>query len=473
MKLPGFIGGAYKLRSTSIDCQECINLYPEMDESGVGKNVASLLRTPGLRLFANLGADVVRGMLFTAAGRMFAVTKTTLWEVDAAGNATNRGTLNSSAGFVGMADNGQQVMLVDGPNGYQLDLTTNALTVLADFPGGFSVWFLDGVFVFNKPDTQQFYCTDQYATTIDPLNFASAEASPDNILSLLVDNELIWLFGERTTEIWYNAGLQNFPFQRVAGGVIMRGTPAAQSPIRADNTVAWLGQDTSGRGMFWRAVGYTAQRISTHAIEQEIATYPTIDDCVGYSYQQDGHTFGVWNFPSGGRTWVFDFATQLWHRRAYTGQLGLERHRGQYQVDAFSETIVSDYANGNLYVLDTEALNDVGMRIAKVRSSPYVTDELKNVFVAKVQLDMQMGLGPDGAAPDQAPPQCMLQWSDDGGQTWSNEHWVSVGALGERLKRAIWRRLGRTRQRVFKFTMTDDYPVAISNAFIDVTEGTS
>jgi len=474
MQLKGFIGPSYTLQSTDIECQRCVNLYPQMDESGAGKNVAALLGTPGLREFTVLdgAGHPVRGMITTSTGRLFAVTNTTLWEITADGCKHDRGTLNSSAGFVGIADNGRGLMLVDGPNGYGYDLTANTLSApLPDFPGGATVAFQDGYFIFNQPNTQIFWITDPYSTTIDLTNFASAEGSPDNLLALLSDHELVWLFGTNSTEVWYDSGDPLFPFARVQGGSIQYGLAAARTPARFANSVVWLSRSEDGQGVVLMSNGLQPGRISTHAMEQEIATYPRIDDATAYTYQQDGHSFYVLNFPSGnsaGATWVYDAVTQLWHERAFTGAFGPERQRGEMHTEAFGKHIVSDYAKGTLYVMDRFALNDDGARITRIRTSPFVSDELKNIFVSRLQLDIQTGVGTADNS-----PQCMLQWSDDGGHTWSNEHWTGLGAIGATQTRVIWRRLGRTRRRVFKFTISDDCFVAINDALIELSAGTS
>lgn len=476
MQLKGFIGPAYTLQSTNINAQRCVNLYPQMDESGTGKNVACLLGTPGLVTFCEIGDKPVRGIITSSTGRVFAAADTKLWEILGDGTKVDRGTLTSSAGFVSIADNGSLLMLVDGPGGYQYDLNANVLTEIAEFAingGGATVTFLDGRFIFNPPQTQKIVITDPYSTNIDWSNFASAEGSPDPLLVVLSDKELIWLFGTNSVEVWYDSGDALFPFQRVQGGVIQFGLAAARTPARVANTVAWLGRNEQGQGVVYLANGMTPVRISTHAIEQELATYTAIDDATAWTYQQDGHEFYVLNFPSGNKTWVYDVNTQLWHQRAYTGNVLLERARGEMHVEAFGKHLISDYQVGRLYILDRFALNDAGRRITRIRATPFVSDELKNLFISRLQLDMQMGLGSPSALPTDTPPQCMLRWSDDGGHTWSNEHWISLGAVGEYAKRAIWRRLGRTRQRIFEITITDDVLVAISDAFIEVSEGTS
>lgn len=495
MQLKGFVGPSYTLQSFNIECQRAVNIYPQMDETGTGKNVAALIGTPGLKVFTVLDeGKPVRGMLTTSTGRLFAVTFTTLWEVMGDGTKINRGTLNSSAGFVGMAENGQEMMLVDGPNGYTYGLIDNSahpdkpqqdvLTPIGDnFPGGATVVFQDGFFIFNQPDTQVFWVTSPYSTDVDGTMFASAESNPDKLLAILSSQEMLWLFGTTSTEVWYDSGDPNFPFARVQGGTIQFGLAAARTPVRFYNTVAWLGRNEQGKGVVYMANGLQPARISTHALEQEMARYPTIEDATGYTYQQDGHEFYVLNFPSAnkmgnsqtvvGATWVYDAITQLWHERAYTGSRGLERHRGEIHVEAFGNHIVSDWKTGTLYIMDRFALNDAGKSITRIRSTPFIADELKNIFFSKLTLDMRMGVGADGQLLGAPEPQCMLQWSDDGGNTWSNEYWISLGAIGATLKRAIWRRLGRSRQRVFRFTITDDCQIAINDAYIEVQEGSS
>ena len=64
-------------------------------------------------------------------------------------------------------------------------------------------------------------------------------------------------------------------------------------------------------------------------------------------------------------------------------------------------------------------------------------------------------------------PEVMLRWSDDGGHTFSNEHWREMGAIGQYGYRTIWRRLGMTqkiRDRVYEVSGTDPVKIAIMGA---------
>jgi hypothetical protein len=470
VELKGFIGQTYKLQSSTVECQRTINLYPQMDETGEGKNVASLLSTPGLKFLCNLDNSPARGMITTALGRFFVVSGRNVIEVFANGNIVHWATVLTAAGHVGMAENGKTIMIVDGPNGYGFDLATNAITNLPNFPGGQTITFQDGYFIFNQPGTQTFWLTGLYSTTINPLDFESAEGSPDLLVALLSDHRELWLFGTQSVEVWFNSGNPLFPFSRIEGAFITHGTAAAYSPAKLDNTIYWLGQDESGNGIVWRAAGYQPLRCSTHAVEQAIAKYSRIDDAIAWTYQQEGHSFYVLTFPTGNATWVYDAATHMWHERAHTQANGfLGRHLSEFHTMAFGKHFVNDYASGNIYQLDTQTYTDAGTAISKIRTSPYISGELRSLIISRLQLDIEVGVGlPDGTA-----AQCMLRWSDDGGRTWSNEYWVSLGKIGQTLTRAIWRRLGKTRQRVFQVTITDPIPVAIIDAYIEMEACTS
>lgn len=329
------------------------------------------------------------------------------------------------------------------------------------FQGATSCGFIDGYIVFNQPNSQIFWITFIYSTTIDPLGFASAEGNPDNLLYLLCDHREIWLFGDISTEVWYDSGNANFPFSFIQGAYISHGIVAPFSAVRLDNTTFWLGNDEFGSGIVWRANGYSPLRVSTFAMEQAIQRYPTITDAVAWTYQQDGHSFYVLNFPSGDATWVYDAATGLWHERGYLGTLEVndgQLHRGRPNTHAFAfgKHIVGDWQTGYLYQLDARVFEDDGREIQRLRRAPYLNNENKRIKFNQFELIMEVGQGNPGAVEPVTPPaepvdpQISLRWSNDGGYTWSDYHTVSMGVSGDYKKRVIWRRMGQARQRVFE-----------------------
>lgn len=470
-----FVGASYTARSKTFDAQRCVNLYPEVSQSGPGpsKSVVALIGTPGLALWATLAGGGVRGLIRFTSAIAIAVCGTNVYKLTPAGVATLIGTISAGTDPVGMASNGTVVMLVAGAKGYVVNPNAGTVIQIADpdFVGADTVDFIDGYFVFNQPGTGRFQITSLYSTDIDPLDFATAEGSPDNLLSLIVDHRELWLFGENSTEVWFNSGNADFPFERIQGAFIEQGCAAKFSVAKMDNTVFWLTADNRGQGTVQKAAGYQPQRISTHALEFAIAGYARIDDAVAYTYQQEGHSFYVLSFPTANKTWAYDASTNLWHERAWRdpSDASIDRHRAQCHMAFAGENIVGDWQNGNLYRLDLDTFTDNGAFIPRVRACSHLSADYKWQFFSALQIDMEPGVGlPSGQGSN---PQAMLRWSDDGGFNWSNEMWAKVGKIGERRTRVRWRRLGKSRDRVFEVTITDPVKVVIVGASAEVSVG--
>lgn len=470
-----FVGGSYTARSAAFDAERCVNMYPEAG-SPTSKSVVMLIGTPGKRLWTTLVGGGIRGLLRFSSSLSLAVCGPNVYKLDTSGVSTLIGSIDSRTYPVSMASNGIQVMIVTGPNGYVVDPIGGSVTQIVDpdFVGADTVQFEDGYFVFNKTGTGQFQITSLYGTDIDGLDFATAEGAPDLLLSLLVDHREVWLFGETSTEVFFNSGNVDFPFERINGAFIEQGCAAKFSPAKMDNTVYWLTADERGYGTVQRAQGYTPQRISTHAVEFAISQMPRIDDAVAYTYQQEGHSFYVLNFPTAQKTWVYDAAVNLWHERAWrdpsTGVL--KQDRAICQMAFAGETIVGDWETGKLYVLDLDYFTDNGDPIPRIRACPHIfSSDYKQQFFASLQVDMQAGVGlTTGQGSD---PKAVLQWSTDGGYSWSNELWAPIGKIGERRTRVKWRRLGRSRDRVFRVTITDPVRVVMIGASVQLSEGMS
>jgi hypothetical protein len=338
-----------------------------------------------------------------------------------------------------------------------------------DFAGAVTVGYLDGYFVFNQPDSQKVWVTQLLdGQSIDPLGFASAEGSPDGLLSLIVDHREAWLFGTNSVEVWYDAGTTPFPLTRIQGAYNEIGCAAPYSVAKLDNGVFWLGADARGEGIVYRTNGYTGVRVSTHAVEWQIQQYGDISDSIGYTYQQDGHAFYVLVFPTAGTTWVYDVATDNWHERAGWSNGSFTRHRSNCQMNFNHEVIVGDYENGRIYAFDLNVYDDDGAVqkwLRSWRALPQGTNNLTRTAQHSLQLDAETGVGLNTGQGSN--PQVMLRWSDDGGHTWSNEHWASMGALGVYATRTFWRRLGMTiklRDRVYEVSGTDPVKVSITGA---------
>jgi hypothetical protein len=472
MKTP-ILGSTYVARSVNAADARMVNMFPEVVPEG-GKEPAFLMRAPGLKLLATIGTGPIRG-LWQLGGYLYVVSGSKLYKVSSTYAATELGTIVSSPAPVSISDNGTQIFIAANPKGYIYNTSTNVFQQIeGDFPGAVTVGYLDGYFVFNEPNSQKFWVTSLLdGTSVNALDFASAEGSPDGLVGLIVDHREVWLFGTNSVEVWYDAGLADFPLQRIQGAFNEIGCASPYSIAKMDNCVFWLGQDARGNGIVYRGQGYTGQRISTHAVEWQIQQYSTLSDAIGYTYQQDGHSFYVLIFPTANTTWVYDVATGSWHERAgwYNGDW--TRHRSNCQVFFNNLTIVGDYEDGRIYSFDLSYYKDDDRPQRWYRSwraLPTGQNDLKRSAQHNLQLDCETGVGINLGQGDD--PEVMMRWSDDGGHTWSYEHWNKMGKIGQYGYRTIWRRLGMTtkiRDRVYEVSGTDPIKLAIMGAELYVT----
>jgi len=503
MKTP-ILGSSYVARSVNAADARMVNLFPEIVPEA-GKEPAFLQRAPGLKLLNTLGTGPIRGLWAFSSddGIGFVVSGNELYKINNAYTATLLGTV-SGAGPVSMADNGTQLFIACNGPSYIYNNTTSVFGAITDpdFPGAVTVCYLDGYFVFNQPNSQLMWVTAILdGTNINALDFASTEGSPDGLIAVASNFREVWAFGTNSIEVWYDVGGTGFPLQRIQGAFNELGCAAPYSVAKMDNGLFWLGRDRRGQGIVYRANGYAGVRISTHAVEWQIQQYADMSDAIGYTYQQDGHSFYVLIFPSANTTWVYDAATQAWHERAGFVDGQFTRHQSNCQMAFQNKIVVGDFQNGNIYAFDLDDYSDNGSIqkwLRSWRALPTGTNTLNRTTQHMLQLDCESGVGLNGFVipetiyletelsdylitesndyliADQettttqgADPQVMLRFSDDGGHTWSNEHWKSMGKIGEYYRRVIWRRLGMTtklRDRVYEISATDPVKIAIMGA---------
>jgi hypothetical protein len=321
------------------------------------------------------------------------------------------------------------------------------------------LWFIEGWLGVNQGGSRNFQTTGPtpYQMLFPGAFFALKDSSTDNLITMYENNREAWMIGERTSEVWFNAGGANFAFSRIPGVGPQMGCAAVNSIARCGQQLAWLGRNEQGQNIVVVTSDYTWSRISTHAIDHEIAQYPVVSDAIGYGYEEDGHLFYVLTFPTADKTWVFDFTSEFWHQRAsydpITGQF--HRHRSNCYMDFGDVRLVGDYQTGQIHQMSRSFFTDAGAPLRRVRRTPHLWLKAtrQRLFFSSLQIEFTPGVGLQFG--QGSTPQVMLRWSDDGGFTWSNEHWTSIGRAGQTKFRAIWRRLGYARDRVWEVNFTD------------------
>jgi len=491
----GLTGGAYK--DTYLAGEECFNLYRTTVESqgavtpgrayggAMGNSTQGLKIAPGLTTFVTLPTLPVRGQCWIGT-RHFAVGGDTLYEIAADGTLTTRGTVANDAQIVSIAFSSIQLLIVSFGSAYCYDLATDVLTdvsaQMAGTPG--RVRYLGTYFVVNLLGTNKFQFSDILdGMTWPGLNVNGVSTFPENVSSIEANHDQLYVHGLFHTQVYAITGNDDV-FEPIEGLLIEKGNIALNSPCLLDNTVFWIDQDDRGGRGAWRVSGYTPQRISTHAVELDLATYSAaqVVSLSTYSLQIDGHLWWVVYIPNSSWSWVYDVGENLWTRFAnWDSDNGpFSPHRSWNHVYVNGKHLVGDWNSGNIYEMKPVIDNGDGSYsfntynggiIRRVRAFPIAQDELQNQPHNNLTFDMETGLGPqpplqDGDGNDR-PVQCMLRWSDDNGRTWSNIHTADCGMSGEYKTRVIFWRLGRARKRIYEWSQTDPVPTVLRDAYLN------
>lgn len=472
-RIAGFVGPTYADRSLPVDAEEAINLYVEKIESGAGVNQAVLRAVPGRSTFVTLPDGPVRG-LFAQDGRVFAVGGTKLYEIQTSGILVELGTValdENRAYFASNGQNGDQLFVVSGGSGYIFGLPTGGLTTIGgDFPANATgAAFLDGYFLTKSGNSV--YASDlNDGLTWSASSQAARSIAADDLQNFLVDDHrVVWYFGSKSSEPWYDAGLSPFAFTPVPSAFMAHGCAAPDAVVRFDNSVFCIGQNEHGaRYAFLIANGYTAQRISTHAVEQAWRGYSTVSDARAWVWSDAGHIFVEVTFPTANASWVYDASTQLWHRRGRWNT-----STGQYDADdggchcyGFGMHLIGSRSSGVIYEQSSDIYEDGSAPLRWLRRSPHITADRQWLLFDRFELLVESGVGlVSGQGSD---PLVSMRYSDDGGRTWSSERLRSMGTQGAYQQTLEWRRLGRSRQRVFEVSGSDPVKTTLIDAFVDV-----
>ena len=496
----------------SIGKEICQNMYVELSQSETSKAQYYYLKIPGMKVLNTVSATIdtdnkgaCRAMFTTAEQKTYVVNGQYFYELYQDGTKGYKGTLISYTGPVSITENGYQMILVDGLAGYIFNYQDQSFVRITDeyFPGNSEgtdapthVTYIDTYFIVNSPKTNQYLWSNSYyqrdhdntTTDYDPLEsqgywnalqMGQKMGRPDIVSSLIDCTNMLWLFGNNSIEVHYDTGDYNGQlFARYEGAIIEIGCSAPYSVARYGNNVFWLGADKSGTIGVFTNNGMTAQRISTRGIEQIIEFMTNSTDCIGFTYAQGGHTFYVMQFPDANKTLVYDLVTQAWHERTYLDYNDgtINMWRGMYCTYNWSTNLIGHSSYSTYYELSTTYYqNDNpdgnGVNYIKcVKTSPIEFNQgMMNRFNS-VQVMFRQGVGLNTNTPEAIgkDPECEIAWSNDAGESYSNERTAKIGMQGQYQYRTRLTTLGVSRNRVWRITITDPIEVILVGLIVDV-----
>ncbi|OGO93507.1 MAG: hypothetical protein A3F10_05645 [Coxiella sp. RIFCSPHIGHO2_12_FULL_42_15] len=450
------VGQAYTERSLDWDAQTCINFY--VAEDPTGKRPRMLVPTPGteLRQVLQEGQLPIR-QLYTNGEILFVIVGNEVYRVNQLMDVTKIGSIGSPSGFVSMVHNNQMLVIVDGSGGYTYHFTTGVFQKITD--SGFTtqpqmIDYLDGYFIVCQGDSNVFHLSalnnaNQWTLETGATQFALVQSQPGKLVGLATLHGRLFLFGEYATEVWYDAGASDFPLRRDNNLLLQYGCASRATIAAGHQCLFWLARDKDGVGSVKMTDGTLPRTISTPVIEYAIQQYQNIQNSFGFVFKEDGHIFYQLTFPDDQVTWLYDATMNAWSQ-LQDSQQGC--HQATCHAFFNSEHIVGDKKGPYLLALSSRYLTNGGEWIHRERTGPHFCDS-SNHQLRVASFDLLLETGTSMASSDEEAPKILLSFSRDGGHRFGNQHALTLGRAGDFGQRVIWRRLGMSRDYVFKIEL--------------------
>ena len=471
-KLNGFVGGSSVSVSPEQDCERTMNFYVEPGPKS-GKNSGALYPMPGFISWSTVSQVGARA-LYEMNGTMLGVLGGTQYGFASLGTATSLGSVTQDSNQAQIVSNGAvgaQFLTASGTNGYCYTPASSAFTQVLT-GDCVMVGMLDGYGIALNPVTSRIRLSNlNDFTTWSGTQFAARGDAPDNWVAMVVNIPDVWLIGQQTGVVWYDAGNFPFPLAPRPGATFKYGIVAPWTLKTAGGYVLWLSRNAEGAGIVVQAVGYSPQRVSTYEVETAIASYArnfSITDAESLMFQYQGHTFYVLTFPSANATWMMDVTTGIWTELGKWNSPMTRYDIWQPRVHcyAFGQHIVGDRATGQLSLMDGAYQSEAdGSLMRRMRITPAVFNENRQIPHRRLEVMMEHGLGTQTG--QGINPLLSVEYSDDGGKTYSPPLTMAAGKVGEYPKRTYLTRLGVPRNRVYRFVMTDPIPWRLIDCYIN------
>ena len=361
-------------------------------------------------------------------------------------------------------------MVVDGTNFYACNGGRIVYTPVGGVPSyipdpdaptnATHVDFLDGYIIAIDGSNKWYWSDVNAGTSWNSLSFATAAGSPDLLNSLKVFNREIYLFGQRSVEIWENDGTT--PFTRIPGGVIQAGCSTPYAVFTDENSLYWL--DDNRRLV--RFAGKTIERLSTK-FDRELQSLSSVADGAAFKIQIDGFVFFVFTFKKANRTLVYNQTTDDWcewgkwlygdafYERWVANSYCFAEKWGLHLVGRKDRLVVSELSN-NYHSDDGDIL-----RLYRLTGHiDYGTSKVKQSN--ELRFRVKRGEGSSSGT-----PKLMLRYKIDN-RDWSSLKEFSLGNTGEYdvIVRDIRRKQFRTIQ--YEFSATDSVDLSFSDAEEDI-----
>jgi hypothetical protein len=462
MKIP-ILNGVYTGENADYKTSYPVNMMPVVQETGVS---AGYLRPVEGIVKTGEGPGISRGAI-NWNGKHYRVMGSNLCLIDDQGNVSIIGDVGNNGLKVVMDYSFDRLAIASNEKLYYLTGTTLAEVTDEDLGAVLDVVWIDGYFMTT--DGISLVVTelnDPFA--VNPLKYGSSEIDPDPINGLLKHRNEIYAVNRYTIEVFDNVGGENFPFQRINGAQLQRGSIGTFCSVVYEEAIAFLGSGRNEAPGIYLGANSNTIKISTREIDEILNTFTEeqLSLSVLESLNDKGHAFLWVRLPD--RTLVYDLSASRQLNQAVWYQMsssvsGFKQYRARDVIWCYDNWQIGDTEGPNIGVLDNNISSHYGDVVYWEFGTKIIYNESRGALFKSLEL-----VSLTGRVQGFEDPVISTSYSIDG-RTWSQDRTISIGKAGERLKRLVWRRQGYFKNtRIQRFTGDSNAYLAIHRLEADL-----
>lgn len=464
-----FTNGSYQSRSRPFSSQRCVNYRPNIAPAPA-LSAECLYQTEGIELVLSSllnapcrGAHTMNSKPYFVIGdRLYRIDRTVNPDLTEIFTPVNLGVIAGSGQVMmdsGWSGTGYELAIVSpGFAAYAYREATGVITSLTGTANFLSpvedVINVNGFFVFVQTGTNTiFHSNLNDILTYNALDFELITRT-SRLVGLIKYRGQIFAMGDKETLPYSFIGGANFVFQYQPNSTIPSGLNNVTSKTTIRQSFCYLGGGNNESPAVWLSSGGYPQKISTEAIDYRIRGNALLGSSSIYAFSIDGGEYIVLRVADD--CFVFDLNTGRWHERRSTDGDSDIPWRANHITLAYGRLFVGDSIDGRIGSLNG-ANTEYGVNVSRHFTLQPFDNKGKALTVSEILLAMDSGFGGEMS----------MDYSDDGGNTWSNGILVSSGAVGEYGRHVSWNRLGSTSfARTFRFGTTSNTVANVSKVLV-------
>lgn len=425
---------------------------------GQGISSGYLRPAEGIDLFAT-GPSVDRGGI-SWNSECYRVSGSKLIKVSSSGVITEIGDVGAGA-QVTLDYSFDRLAIASSGKLYYYDGSTLSQVTDPDLGNVVDMLWVDGYFMTT--DGESIVVTDlSDPFAVNPLKYGSSEADPDPVKALIKVRNEPHALNRYTAEAFDNAGGAGFPFARIEGAQIQRGTVGTHTCCLFDDSIAFMGGGRNESIAVWFGAGGQSRKISTREIDQILEGYTeqTLSNAVMESRVDLGHRHLYLHLPD--QTLVYDSAASgvagepVWFVLT-SGIAEKGMYRARNFVWCYNKWISGDPTTFNIGCMTRSHAEHYGDKNSWEFGTSIIYNESRGAIFHELELVCLAGrqeLGVNSVL--------STSYSHDG-EIWSQEKYIKSGVQGRRAKRLTWLRQGNmSNWRIQRFRGTSDAMLSIA-----------